>query len=84
MTGILTAGGGTGVCNMLAGAFPRARCRRRGRSVGDNAGQKLIIVESGAQTVADRLWVVKKGSALRFITDLAGKRIAQAAPSAPP
>ena len=49
-----------------------------------NAGQKLIIVESGAQTVADWLWVAKKGSALRFITDLAGKRIALAAPPAPP
>ena len=49
-----------------------------------NAGRKSIILGSGAQTVADRLWVAKKGSALRFITDLAGKRIALAVPSAPP
>ena len=84
MTGILTAAGGDRRPQHVGRGIPAGRVPEGAAVLAVNAGRKSIILESGAQTVADRLWVAKKGSALRFITDLAGKRIALAVPSAPP
>jgi NitT/TauT family transport system substrate-binding protein len=75
VTGILTAaGGGTAVRNTLAGGIPFGEVSLAA------AGQKLIIIGAGAQTVADQMWVVKKDSSLTGIKDLIGKQIAYTAP----
>ena len=81
VTGILTAaGGGTAVRNTLAGDIPFGEVSLAAAVQAINAGQKLVIVGAGAQTVADQMWLVKKGSPLHGIEDLTGKRIAYTAP----
>jgi NitT/TauT family transport system substrate-binding protein len=81
VTGILTAaGGGTAVRNTLAGGIPFGEVSLAAAVQAINAGQKLIIIGSGAQTVADQMWVVKKDSTLTGIKDLVGKQIAYTAP----
>jgi len=81
VTGILTAaGGGTAVRNTVAGGIPFGEVSLAAAVQAIGAGQKLVIVGAGAQNVADQVWLVKKGSALHGIKDLAGKRIAYTAP----
>ena len=81
VTGILTApGGGTAVRNTLAGDIPFGEVSLAAAVLAINAGQKLIIVGAGAQSVGDELWAVKAGSPLHGIKDLQGKRIAYTAP----
>jgi NitT/TauT family transport system substrate-binding protein len=81
VTGILTAaGGGTAVRNTLAGGIPFGEVSLAAAVQAMNAGQKLIIIGAGAQTVADQMWVVKKDSPLNGIKDLVGKQIAYTAP----
>jgi len=81
VTGILTAaGGGTAVRNTLAGGIPFGEVSLAAAVQAINAGQKLIIIAAGVQTVADQMWVVKKDSTLTGIKDLAGKQIAYTAP----
>jgi NitT/TauT family transport system substrate-binding protein len=81
VTGILTAaGGGTAVRNTLAGGIPFGEVSLAAAVQAINAGQKLIIIGAGAQTVADQMWVVKKDSTLGGIKDLVGKQIAYTAP----
>jgi len=81
VTGILTAaGGGTAVRNTLAGGIPFGEVSLAAAVQAINAGQKLIIIGAGAQTVSDQMWVVKKDSALTGIKDLAGKQIGYTAP----
>jgi NitT/TauT family transport system substrate-binding protein len=81
VTGILTAaGGGTAVRNTLAGGIPFGEVSLAAAVQAINAGQKLIIIGAGAQTVADQMWVVKKDSPLTSIKDLVGKQIAYTAP----
>jgi len=81
VTGILTApGGGTAVRNVLAGGIPFGEVSLAAAVQAINAGEKLVIVAGGTQSVADQLWMVKRGSALHGIKDLAGKRIGYTAP----
>src|SRR5580704_14496513 len=81
VTGILTAaGGGTAVRNTLAGGIPFGEVSLAAAVQAINAGQKLIIIGAGAQTVSDQMWVVKKDSALASIKDLIGKQVAYTAP----
>src|SRR5665213_1670195 len=81
VTGILTAaGGGTAVRNTLAGGIPFGEVSLAAAVQAINAGQKLIIIGAGAQTVVDQMWVVKKESPLTGIKDLVGKKIAYTAP----
>jgi len=81
VTGILTAsGGGTAVRNTLAGGIPFGEVSLAAAIQAINAGQKLIIIAAGSQTVADQMWVVKKDSPLTSIKDLVGKQIAYTAP----
>ena len=81
VTGILTAaGGGTAVRNTLAGGIPVGEVSLAAAVQAINAGQKLVIVAAGAQSVADQLWLVKKDSPLHSIKDLGGKRVAYTAP----
>jgi NitT/TauT family transport system substrate-binding protein len=81
VTGILTApGGGTAIRNTLAGGIPFGEVSLAAAVQATNAGQKLIIIGAGTQSVADQLWVVKKDSPLKGLKDLAGKQIAYTAP----
>jgi NitT/TauT family transport system substrate-binding protein len=81
VTGILTAaGGGTAVRNTLAGGIPFGEVSLAAAVQAINAGQKLIIIGAGSQTVSDQLWIVKKDSTLASIKDLVGKKIAYTAP----
>lgn len=81
VTGILTAaGGGTAVRNTLAGGIPFGEVSLAAAVQAINAGQKLIIIGAGSQTVADQMWVVKQDSPLKGIKDLIGKQIAYTAP----
>src|SRR5579871_2580051 len=81
VTGILTAaGGGTAVRNTLAGGIPFGEVSLAAAVQAINAGQKLIIIGAGAQSVSDQMWVVKKDSGLSGIKDLVGKKIAFTAP----
>ena len=76
VTGILTAaGGGTAIRNTLAGDIPFGEVSLAAAVQAVNAGQPLVIVGAGTQSVADQMWVVKKDSSLHTIKDLAGKRI---------
>jgi NitT/TauT family transport system substrate-binding protein len=82
ITGILTApGGGTAVRNTLAGGIPFGEVSLAAAVQAINAGEKIVIVSAGTQSVGDQLWLVKKGSALHGIKDLAGKRIAYTSPN---
>src|SRR5471030_1580913 len=81
VTGILTAaGGGTAVRNTLAGGIPFGEVSLAAAVQAINAGQKLIIIGAGAQSVSDQMWVVKKDSGLTGIKDLVGKQIGYTAP----
>ena len=60
VTGILTAaGGGTAVRNTLAGGIPFGEVSLAAAVQAINAGQKLIIIGAGAQTVSDQLWIAR-------------------------
>lgn len=81
ITGILTAaGGGTAVRNTQAGDIPFGEVSLAAAVQAINAGQKLAIVGGGVQSVADQLWIVKNGSPLQTIKDLAGKRVSYTSP----
>jgi NitT/TauT family transport system substrate-binding protein len=81
ITGILTApGGGTAVRNTIAGDIPVGEVSLAAAVQAINAGQKMVIVGAGAQSVADELWVAKKGSPLSGIKDLIGKKVGFTAP----
>ena len=63
VTGILTSqGGGTSVRNTLAGDLPYGEVALPAAIEAINNGVPLKIIGSGAQSVADILWMVKKGS----------------------
>ena len=81
VTGILTAaGGGTAVRNTQAGDIPFGEVSLAAAVQAVNAGQKLVIVGGGVQSVADQLWLVKNGSPLKTIKDLQGKRVSYTSP----
>ena len=81
ITGILTApGGGTAIRNTLAGGIPFGEVSLAAAVQAVNAGQKLIIVGAGTQSVADQLWAVKPDSPLKSIKDLVGKRVSFTSP----
>ena len=82
ITGFLTApGGGTAVRNTLAGGIPFGEVSLAAAVQAINAGSKLVIVGGGVQSVADQMWVVKAGSPLHGIKDLAGRRVGYTAPN---
>jgi NitT/TauT family transport system substrate-binding protein len=81
ITGILTSqGGGTSVRNTMAGDLPFGEVALAAAVEAINNGVPLRIIGSGAQSIADILWTAKKGSPLRSIEDLVGKKVAFTAP----
>ncbi len=76
ITGFLTSsGGGTTVRNTLAGGIPYGEVALSAAVEAINAGQPLVIINGGVDTIADILWIAKPGSPLHSVKDLAGKRV---------
>ncbi len=81
VTGILTSqGGGTSVRNTLAGDLPYGEVALPAAIEAINNGVPLKIIGSGVESVADILWMAKKGSPLHGIKDLVGKKVGFTAP----
>jgi NitT/TauT family transport system substrate-binding protein len=81
ITGVLTSqGGGTSVRNTLAGELPYGEVSLAAAVEAINNGVPLRIIGSGAQSIADILWVAKKGAPLHSIENLVGKKVAFTAP----
>ena len=68
ITGVLTSqGGGTSVRNTLAGDLPYGEVALSAAVEAINNGVPLRIIGSGVQSIADILWMAKKGSPLHSI-----------------
>lgn len=81
ITGILTSqGGGTSVRNTLAGDLPFGEVALPAAIEAINNGVPLKIIGGGAESVADILWMAKKGSPLHSIDDLKGKKVGFTSP----
>ena len=81
ITGILTSqGGGTSVRNTLAGDLPFGEVALPAAIEAINNGVPLRIIGGGVQSVADILWMAKKGSPLKGIEDLVGKKVGFTSP----
>ncbi len=81
ITGVLTSqGGGTSVRNTLAGDLPYGEVALAAAVEAINNGVPLRIIGSGVQSIADILWMAKKGSPLHSIEDLVGKKVAFTVP----
>lgn len=81
ITGILTSkGGGTTVRNVLAGGLPYGEVSLAAAVAAAKEGLDIKIVNTGAASVYDILWVAPKGSEIKSIKDLAGKKAAFTSP----
>jgi len=81
ITGILTSkGGGTTVRNVLAGGLPYGEVSLAAAVAAAREGLEIKIVNAGAATVADILWVTTPDSPIRTIKDLEGHKIAYTSP----
>jgi NitT/TauT family transport system substrate-binding protein len=81
ITGILTSqGGGTSVRNTMAGDLPYGEVALSAAIEAINNGVPLKIIGAGVESVADILWMAKKGSPLHSIKDLPGKKVGFTSP----
>jgi NitT/TauT family transport system substrate-binding protein len=81
VTGVLTSqGGGTSVRNTLAGDLPFGEVALSAAIEAINNGVPLKIIGGGVQSVADILWMAKKGSPMHSIKDITGKKIGFTSP----
>lgn len=81
ITGILTSkGGGTTVRNVLAGGLPYGEVSLAAAVAAAREGLDIRIVNAGAATVADILWVTTPDNPVKTIKDLEGRKIAFTSP----
>jgi len=81
ITGLLTSkGGGTTVRNVLAGGLPYGEVALSAALHATREGIDIKIVNAGAQSVADILWVTMPTSPVQSIKDLAGRKLAFTSP----
>ncbi len=81
ITGILTSnGGGTSVRNTLAGDLPFGEVALPAAIEAINAGQPLVIIGGGTDSVGDIMWIAKKGSPMTSFKDIVGKKVGFTAP----
>jgi NitT/TauT family transport system substrate-binding protein len=79
--GILTSnGGGTSVRNTLAGDLPFGEVALPAAIEAINAGQPLVIIGGGTDSVGEIMWIAKKGSPMTSLKDIVGKKIGFTAP----
>ncbi len=76
ITGILTStGGGTSVRNTLAGGLPYGEVALAAAMEAVAAGQKLVIINGGVDSIGDILWIARPGAPLHSVQDLRGRRV---------
>ena len=81
ITGILTSnGGGTSVRNTLAGDLPFGEVALPAAIEAINAGQPLVIIGGGTDSIGDIMWIAKKGSAMHSFKDIVGKKVGYTSP----
>jgi len=81
ITGILTSkGGGTTVRNVLAGGLPYGEVSLAAAVSAAQQGLSIRIVNTGAASVADILWVTTPDNPVRTIKDLEGRKLAYTSP----
>lgn len=81
ITGILgSGGGGTTVRNILASDTPYGEVAVAAALAAQRQGLDLVIVNIGTRSVAESSVVTLKGSALKDITQLEGKKVAITSP----
>ena len=75
-----SSGGGTTVRNVLSGDLLYGETSLAAAVSAHLSGREIVIVNTGADTVADILWVAMPDSEIESIEDFAGKRIAYTRP----
>ncbi|MCW5771405.1 MAG: ABC transporter substrate-binding protein [Rhodospirillaceae bacterium] len=77
---IQSHGGGTSVRNMMASDLPAAEMALPAAIAAAKQGIKIRIVADDANTIGELVWVAKKGSPVKSIADLKGKKAAFTSP----
>jgi NitT/TauT family transport system substrate-binding protein len=82
VTGFLTsAGGGTTVRNVLASELPYGEVALPAVIAAAQQGLELTIVHAGVLSVADQVWLTKKGDErIKTVQDLKGKKLGYSSP----
>jgi NitT/TauT family transport system substrate-binding protein len=81
ITGILTSkGGGTTMRNVLAGGLPYGEVALSAVLAAAREGVDVRIVNSGAQSVNEILWVTMPNSPVKGVQDLAGRKMSITSP----
>jgi NitT/TauT family transport system substrate-binding protein len=81
ITGILTSkGGGTTVRNVMAGGLPYGEVALSAAIAAMREGLDIKIVNAGARSVADILWVTMPNSPIKSIQDLKGQKMSITSP----
>jgi NitT/TauT family transport system substrate-binding protein len=82
VTGFLTsAGGGTTVRNALASELPYGEVALPAVIAAAQQGLELTIVHAGVLSVADQVWIAKKGDErIKTVQDLKGKKLGYSSP----
>src|SRR5829696_1648155 len=82
VTGFLTsAGGGTTVRNALASELPYGEVALPAVIAAAQQGIELTIVHAGVASVADQVWIAKKGDdRIKTVQDLKGKKLGYSSP----
>src|SRR5215218_4233544 len=82
VTGFLTsAGGGTTVRNALASELPYGEVALPAVIAAAQQGLELTIVHAGVASVADQVWITKKGDErIKSVQDLKGKKLGYSSP----
>src|SRR5689334_13895837 len=77
---IQSHGGGTSVRNMLASDLPVAEMALTAAIAAYKQGIDVRIISDDAHTIGELVWVAKKGSPVKTIADLKGKKAAFTSP----
>jgi NitT/TauT family transport system substrate-binding protein len=82
VTGFLTsAGGGTTVRNVLASELPYGEVALPAVIAAAQQGLELTIVHAGVASVADQVWITRKGDErIKTVQDLKGKKLGYSSP----
>lgn len=81
ITGILTSGGGgTTVRNILASKVPYGEVAVSAALAAQRQGLDVVIVNTGARSVAEATMVTMPGSPIKSVADLTGKKVAITSP----
>jgi len=77
---LTSSGGGTTVRNVLSGDLLYGETSLAAAVAAHLSGREIVIVNTGADTVADLLWVAMPDSDIESIEDFVGKRVTYTRP----